>query len=117
MSKQHPILSAYNKTVLSAPKLVILCVLFVVAFFGTQIPQFRIDASSDSLVLQSDRSLDFYREVRERYGSDDYLIITFEPESGSLFTQEMLDTLLNLHADLKDLDRIKSVTSSYFERQ
>lgn len=111
MLNDHPILLAYSKTILAAPKLVILCVLCVVAFFGAYVPQFRIDASSDSLVLQSDKALEFYRQVRERYGSDDYLIVTFEPKSRPLFEPEVLDTLKDLHADLANLDQINSVTS------
>ena len=101
----------YRKTILAHPRLTILLVLAVVAFFGAHVSQFRIDASSDSLVLQTDKSLKFYTEIRERYGSDDYLIVTYEPKSRPLFETPVLDHLWELHKDLEDLKRVKSVIS------
>ena len=66
--QQNPfVLDLYRKLVLDRPRLIILLVLAIVAFFSTYVPQFRIDASSDSLVLQTDKSLEFYRDIRQRY--------------------------------------------------
>ena len=111
MSERHAFLDLYRRTVLTYPALVISLCLAVIIFFAVHVPQFRIDASSDSLVLRSDKSLDFYREIRDRYGSDDYLIITFESKSAPLFDRKTLDRLWALHQDIDRIDRIESVLS------
>ena len=49
-------------------------VLGVSAYFAGS---FKLDASSDSLVLEGDKDLAFYREVRAEYGSDDFLVVTY----------------------------------------
>lgn len=51
----------------------------IVVSFGAQTPHFRLDASSYSLVLENDEALEYYRVVRERNGSDDYLMVTYTP--------------------------------------
>lgn len=71
---------------------------------------FKLDASSDSLVLENDRDLRFYRAVRARYGSDDFLIVTLKPKV-DLFSTESLATIRSLSDELAGLERVKSVLS------
>ena len=42
---------------------------------------FNLDASSDALLLEGDKDLEFLREVNDRYGSRDFLVMTYEPNS------------------------------------
>jgi predicted RND superfamily exporter protein len=72
--------------------------------------QFKLDASADSLVLENDADLRYYREVRARYGSDDFLVVTLTPK-GDLFAPPVLDELKQLSAELEQLERVSSVTS------
>ena len=110
--QQNPfVLDLYRKLVLDRPRLIILLVLAIVAFFSTYVPQFRIDASSDSLVLQTDKSLEFYRDIRQRYGSDDYLIITYEPVAKPLFAEDTISHLTDLQAELNKVEGVRQVTS------
>ena len=71
---------------------------------------FRLDASSDSLVLENDEDLRYYRETREQYGSDDFLVVTYTPH-GDLFAQQTLDDIEALRGQLLALRGISSVTS------
>jgi len=82
----------------------------IVAFFGYHTTSFRLDASADSLVLENDKSLKYYRSIRARYGSDDYLILTYTP-NGDLFSTPVLTELGNLRDDILQLELVESVVS------
>ena len=87
----------------------ILAVLLGAALYQAQ--YFKLDASSDALVLENDADLRYYRQIREQYGSDDFLIVTYAPKGRDLFEQETLDHLGKLRDDLKTLDAVSEVTS------
>ena len=72
-------LDAYDSLVLKRPAITLSLIALIVAFFAYHAPAFRLDASADSLVLENDEALKYYRSIRARYGSDDYLIVTYSP--------------------------------------
>ena len=100
----------YYGLVLRNPTITLLLIALVVVFFGYHSSSFRLDASADSLVLEHDAALDYYRSIRARYGSDDYLIITFTPHD-DLFSDAVLQELRTLRDKLKAMERVKSVVS------
>ncbi|MFB0989334.1 MAG: RND family transporter, partial [Porticoccaceae bacterium] len=53
----------------------------------------------------------FSREVVKRYGSDNFLIVTFSPSQGELFDQNNLETLQSLRSELLDIQGVESVLS------
>jgi predicted RND superfamily exporter protein len=105
-----PLSAYYDKLVLQHPGLALLGVFLLLAFLGYHSSNFRLDASADALVLEHDEALRYYREARARYGSDDYLIVTYKP-SGDLFSTETLNDLRKLCDELAALPRIESVVS------
>jgi predicted RND superfamily exporter protein len=104
------LLDYYNKLILRRPGITLLLVALVVSFFGYHTPAFRLDASADSLVLENDEALHYYRSIRARYGSDDYLIATYTPME-ELFSAAVLADLQALRDELMAMDRVESVTS------
>ena len=82
----------YKKLVIDFSKLTILLILGVVLFALYQAKNFNLDASSDALLLEGDQDLKYLREVNERYGSKDFLVLTYTPISK--FTEK--ETILNL---------------------
>jgi len=84
--------------------------LIIAGFFVSQIPNFQLDASSDSLVLEGDENLAFYQRVKKNYGSDDYLVISYQVES-NLLDPKQLTHLSKLKQDLVTIEQVKSVTS------
>jgi uncharacterized protein len=100
----------YYRITLERPLIVWLAgiLLLSVAVWFSQ--DFKLDASSDSLVLENDQDLRFYRAVRARYGSDDFLIVTLKPKT-DLFSKKSLTNIRNLRDDLAGLGRVKSVLS------
>jgi len=71
---------------------------------------FKLDASPDSLVLENDADLRYYREVRARYGSDDFLVVTYSP-FGDLMSDAVLADIGALRDALADLPSVAAVTS------
>jgi hypothetical protein len=105
-----PLSAYYDKLVLQHPGLALLGVFLLLAFLGYHSSNFRLDASADSLVLEHDQALRDYREARARYGTDDYLIVTYKP-SGDLFSTETLKELRMLRDELAALQRVEAVVS------
>jgi len=103
-------LPLYDRLILGKPALTLLLVLVVTGFFGWFIQDFKLDISADSLVLENDQDLHYYRSIHARYGSDDYLIITYTPNEG-LFDTQTLDDLQKLRNSLADIERVESVIS------
>jgi hypothetical protein len=103
-------LQLYDKLVLGKPVATLLLVFLITAFFGWFVPALKIDISADSLVLENDEDLRYYNAIRARYGSDDYLILTYTPQ-GRLFERETLDDLRKLRDSLSSIKRVESVIS------
>ena len=103
-------LQLYDKLVLGNPVATLLLVFLITAFFGWFVPALKIDISADSLVLENDEDLRYYNSIRARYGSDDYLILTYTPW-GRLFERETLVDLRKLRDSLTAIERVESVIS------
>ena len=69
----------YRNSVLAYPlATVFLCAAFIL-FLAYHISDFRLDASGDTLVLENDQSLKEYNLIKQQYGSDEFLVITYTP--------------------------------------
>lgn len=102
--------SLYQKFILNKPALPALFILALTVFMAAGLPNFKLDASSDSLTLESDRDLDYFREIIKRYNSGDILVVTYAPEA-SLYSDESLETLQTLRDDLAQVGGVESVLS------
>jgi predicted RND superfamily exporter protein len=100
----------YDKTVLSNPRtwLVLIALMMVIA--GRHALDFKLDASADSLVLENDEDLRYYRAINKVYGTADFLVITYTPSDG-LMSESSLSGLRGLREDLEQLERIDTVVS------
>ena len=82
----------YKKFIIDFSKLTLLLILGLIIFSIYQAKNFNLDASSDALLLEGDRDLKYLRQINERYGSKDFLVLTYTPVSS--FTEK--ETILNL---------------------
>ncbi|WP_028865951.1 efflux RND transporter permease subunit [Psychromonas aquimarina] len=101
---------SYDRLLLSRPWLSLLIIGLIVAFFGFHAGKFRLDASADSLVLENDQTLQYYHAIKARYGSDDFLIVTYTPNK-KLFDKTVLADLQKLRDGLGALPGVDSVIS------
>jgi len=100
----------YDRIVLKHPAIVILCLLAVVSFLGYKAKDFKLDASAESLIIETDEDLRYSRMISARYGGYNYLLVTYSPQN-DLFSNESLAKLARLRDELKALDTVASVTS------
>jgi predicted RND superfamily exporter protein len=100
----------YNQWVLEKPKVWLGAIVLVILGLGFTATNFKLDASSDSLVLENDEDLRYYRSVSKAYGTDDFLVITWTPKT-DLLSDESLAGLQSLKDDLLKVDRIEKVIS------
>ncbi|MDH4047375.1 MAG: MMPL family transporter [Gammaproteobacteria bacterium] len=100
----------YDDIVLRRPVATLFVIALLVVGIGWFSKDFALDASSDSLVLERDKDLHYYRQLRARYGTDDYLIITYTSRD-ELFSDGVLADLDELRSELRALPNVASVTS------
>lgn len=69
------------KNILNYPKFVILIISIILLFSFYFSKNFKLDASAETLLLENDPDLTYLRKINERYGSEDFFILTYEPKS------------------------------------
>jgi predicted RND superfamily exporter protein len=100
----------FDRVILGHPKTVVLFVLIAVGFLTFQARHFRLDASAETLVLESDEDLHYSRLIHSRYGEQDSLVLTYTPRN-DLFSEKTLASIGRLRDELKSLDSVTSVLS------
>jgi predicted RND superfamily exporter protein len=111
MAKSHSLINRfYDRVVLEYPRIVILGILVMICFLGYKAADFRLDASTETLIIETDEDLRYSRLIKSRYGGYDYLLITYSPKT-DLFSNESLKKLAQLRDDLKQTRRVTSVVS------
>ncbi len=104
------IVAYYFRLILDKPLVALALMLALVGFLASHSDNFRLDASSDSLVLENDQTLKFYRAIEARYGSDDFLVITYTPEE-DLFSEAVKKDIRVFSDKLQKIERVKSVVT------
>ncbi len=97
----------YKKLVIDYSKLSLFLLAIFVIFSIYQSKNFNLDASSDALLLEGDKDLKYLREVNERYGTKDFLVLTYTPVSS--FTEK--ETVLNLQLLKSKIEKLTWVDS------
>ena len=97
----------YKKLVIDFSKLTLLLIAIFVIFSIYQSKNFNLDASSDALLLEGDKDLKYLREINERYGTKDFLVLTYTPVSS--FTEK--ETVLNLQLLKSKIEKLTWVDS------
>jgi len=100
----------FRHVVLARPLSAVAAVLLLVCLALSQVSQLRLDASSDALLLQGDPDLAFYREVSSHYETNEFLILTWQPD-GPLLSEDSLAPLAAMVEELRALPGVRSVTS------
>ena len=98
----------YQKNIIEKPKLVfsILLLLLITSLYFSK--DFRLDASSETLLLENDPDLNYLNEINNRYGSKEFLVLTFSPNE-SMISKNSIKSLNELKNELQNLNWISSV--------
>ena len=97
----------YKKLIIDYSKFTLILLLVLISFSLYHSKNFNLDASSDALLLEGDKDLKYLREVNERYGSKDFLVLTYAPVSS--FTEK--ETILNLQLLKSKIEKLTWVDS------
>ena len=97
----------YKNIVIDFSKVTLLLISFVLLFSFYHSKNFNLDASSDALLLEGDEDLKYLREINDRYGSKDFLVLTYSPVSS--FTEK--ETILNLQLLKSKIEKLTWVDS------
>ncbi|MDC0445878.1 MMPL family transporter [Candidatus Pelagibacter sp.] len=98
----------YQNGVLKNPKSIFAILIIVILSFGYYSKDFRLDASSETLLIEGDPDLTYLKEVSERYGSKEFLILTYTPNEG-MVTDNSINNLLSLKYKIQSLNWVHSV--------
>ena len=90
--------------------LFLICLLFILLFFGYQSLNLKLDASSDTLILENDKDLIATREVSDTYSSNEFLIITLSDSNG-IVTTKNIEFIKTLDQKIKQFEWVVSTQS------
>ncbi|MBF7043722.1 RND family transporter, partial [Campylobacter volucris] len=96
---------------LKFPKITLSFSLAFCLFFAFFSKNLSVDASAQSLLLEHDEDLKFYREISSRYGGDDFLMLAFTPKDVDLFSQKNLNFIKNISEEIAQIKGVKQVFS------
>lgn len=100
----------YDTFILKYPILVLLLLSLFVSILGYYSTKVEVDASAETLLLDDDKDLKFFREINKRYNNSNFLIVTFTPHK-NLLSNQSLDTIRTLSKEFLTVKNIEGVDS------
>ena len=98
----------YQSLILKNPRIVFLILILVTSFFLINTKDFRLDASSETLLIEGDPDLEYLKEINQRYKSKDFLVLTFTPKE-TLTSESSINNILSLKYKIQSLNWVHSV--------
>ena len=86
----------YKNTIIKWPKVVLSLLIIFLLSFAYFSKNFQLDASSDTLLLENDPDLKYLREVNKKFGSKDFLVLTYTHKPNDFFDFKSENTIKNL---------------------
>lgn len=100
----------YDTFIFRYPFLVLLLVASFICTLGYYSTKVQIDASAETLLLEDDEDLKFFREVYKKYENSNFLIVTFSPKE-YLLSEKSLEVIKNISDDFSKVENITKVDS------
>ena len=98
----------YQNIILKNPRSILIILIIALLSFGYHSKDFRLDASSETLLIEGDPDLKYLQEISKRYGSKEFLILTYTPNEG-MVSDTSINNLLSLKYKIQSLDWVHSV--------
>ncbi len=98
----------YQNIILKNPKSIFIILLIVLLNFGYYSKDFRLDASSETLLIEGDPDLKYLQEISKRYGSKEFLVLTYTP-TDAMISDNSINNLLSLKYKIQSLDWVHNV--------
>ena len=100
----------YQNTVLKNPKSIFILLIIALLSFGYFSKDFRLDASSETLLIEGDPDLKYLQEITKRYGAKDFLVLTYTPKD-RMISDSSINNLLSIKYKIQSLDWVYSVVT------
>ncbi|MDC2990874.1 MMPL family transporter [Candidatus Pelagibacter sp.] len=100
----------YQNFILKRPRFILLILIIALCGFGYHSKDFRLDASSETLLIDGDPDLKYLQELNGRYGSKEFLILTYTPNEG-MITDTSINNLLSLKYKIQSLNWVHNVVT------
>jgi len=101
----------YEKYIICYPGMVLIMLSIILMVSLTNINNFKLDASADTLILEDDKDLNLFREINDRYESNEFLILTVTDKHKDIFANETLDYINSLVIEIQNFVNVQSVTA------
>jgi predicted RND superfamily exporter protein/CRP-like cAMP-binding protein len=95
--------------IIDAPLTCLVIVLGLSALLVPQIPKLHIDTSARTIMLSDDFALDYYEDVKERFGSDDLTVVVIKADD--VFTTPVLQSVERLSKQFEAIEEVIRVDS------
>ena len=96
--------SIYEKTILARPVVTLFFLSLILIVFSAGLRDFKIDASTDALLLESDKDLRSFREMSMRYKTREFMFIAVAPTT-DILSEENIDFVKRLRDELAGVER------------
>lgn len=84
--------------------------LILTVVFGFFLPKLKVDASTQTLLIEKDKDLEFFKTISTRYKSPNFLILAYTPDD-ELLSKKTLEHIKEISSDILKIDGVKSVFS------
>ena len=99
----------FFQSIVKNNKLTLLVLSSLIAIGSLSLDKFRFDASSDTLVLDSDPSYKLYEEINDKFSSTEFLVVALEDDN--IFSEEGLNQLQLLENEFEKIEGVSNVIS------
>ena len=98
----------YQNFILSKPKIILSLLILIAVFFGYQSKDFRLDASSETLLIEGDPDLKYLNEINEKFGAKEFLVLTLTPRE-KMISENTINNILSLKYKIQSLNWVHNV--------
>ena len=98
-------LHTFASIISGKPVVVLSVVLGLLIISALNIPNFKLEASSDSLVLENDEDLKYYRQINKEYSTADFLVVLFYLKK-PLFDPESIKNVRTTADQIENLEGV-----------
>ena len=98
----------YKKNIIEKPNFIFFVLICFLLIFGYNSKDFRLDASSETLLIDGDPDLKYLNEVNQRYGAKEFLVLTYDPIE-DITSDNSVNNLLSLKYKIQSLDWVHNV--------
>ena len=110
MPRLMPLVDRFYAFLLRHPWRTLVCFVLCIAVLACFSRNFQIDASADTLVNEHDEDIQYAREITDRYGIGDFLVIAYTPRA-DLLSPGVLADIAVLRDQLAALVPVASVVT------